>query len=55
MESTTLVIDLGTRFGFRNYYFLILFIVLTATVVVIAIYMDLGCSVILIDRAFLLE
>ena len=55
VESTAPVTDLGTGFGFRNYHFLTLFIALTATAVAIAVCIDSGCSVTLIDRAFLLE
>lgn len=55
ISSTFLITDLGTEFGFRSYYFLTLFVVLGALVAVASICMNIGCSVILIDWAFLLK
>ena len=55
IPSTVPITDLGTGFGFRNYHFLTLFVALSAVAVAISVCMDSGCSVTLIDRAFLLE
>ena len=55
VPSTVPITDLGTGFGFRNYHFLTLFVALSAIAVAISVCMDSGCSVTLIDRAFLLE
>lgn len=50
-----LITDLSTEFDFRNYHFLTLFVVLSVVAVTILVCMDLGCSVTLIDCAFLLK
>ena len=55
IPSIAPITNLGTRFGFRNYYFLILFIALSITLATIIVYIDLDCLVILINRIFLLE
>ena len=55
ISSTTLIIELGTKFGFRSYYFLTLFIVLSIVVIAFLVCLDTGYLVILINRAFLLK
>ena len=55
IPSTAPITDLGTGFGFRNYHFLTLFVALSAVAMAISVCMDSGCSVTLIDRAFLRE
>ena len=55
IPSTTLITKLGTKFGFRSYYFLTLFIALSIVVITFSVYLDTRYLVILINRAFLLE
>ena len=53
--SNILITDLGTRFRFRNYYFLTLFVALKVYTIAILVYLDSNYFVILINRVFLLE
>ena len=55
IPSTASITNLSTKFNFRNYHFLILFITLSAIVMVILVYIDLGYFVTLINRVFLLK
>lgn len=52
---TALITDLSTKFNFRNYYFLTLFIALSILIIAILIYLDIEYSILLINRIFLLE
>ena len=52
---TSSIINLGIEFDFRNYYFLTLFVALSAIVIVISICINLNYSIILINRAFLFK
>lgn len=55
ISLAVLIIDLSTGFSFRNYHFLILFLALSTISVSISICVNSGCSIILINRVFLLE
>ena len=49
IPSTTLITELGIRFGFRSYYFLTLFLVLSIVVIVFLVYVNTRYLVTLIN------
>lgn len=53
--TALIITDLSTKFNFRNYYFLTLFIALSILIIAILIYLDIEYSILLINRIFLLE